>query len=277
MNYPLPDQVSHALALTEQQRVTHPGLLLDRLAGYPDLQFGDGSQEKFVRPHLARVLEASGSQDIGRIDVDADWKSIVKALPNHKLEWTQKTVWRLASHLSGSSVVENGSVCLHPIYGFPYLPGQGLKGLAHAFAVLSGVMDADRARVLGCGPRGLDDGPDPDGTLTGGTEDAGSVIFMESWPTYWVTLELDIVNNHHPEYYREEGKNKPPGDWESPIPVCFLAVPANTTFQFAVAARSAATPQADVALAACWLQSGLEQLGAGAKTAAGYGYFAPPS
>ncbi len=31
-------------------------------------------------------------------------------------------------------MLENAGICLHPIHGFPYLPGTGLKGLARAYA-----------------------------------------------------------------------------------------------------------------------------------------------
>lgn len=173
-----------------------------------------------------------------------------------------RTVWRLAMHLSRATAVENASVCLHPVYGFPYLPGTGLKGLARAWAELQGLNDSDEfRRIFG---------------TQGGT---GSVLFLEAWPASISddpnrpTVEVDIVNNHHHEYYTEQGDNAPPGDWESPIPVYFLAVAPNVEFRFAVARARADTDPDDVAQARAWLISGLTELGFGAKTAAGYGYF----
>lgn len=75
----------------------------------------------------------------------------------------------------------------------------------------------------------------------------------------------------------------PPGDWEEPNLVSFLAVPARTGFDFALSLRQ--TPSADekpytdelISLARHWLQQALIWNGAGAKTAAGYGRFAPSS
>src|SRR5204863_449066 len=65
----------------------------------------------------------------------------------------------------------------------------------------------------------------------------------------------------------------PPGDWEDPVPVYFLSVPAGVPFRFAVAKRWDDVPPADVELAKDWLAGGLTVLGCGAKTATGYGRF----
>lgn len=104
-------------------------------------------------------------------------------------------------------------------------------------------------------------------------------------------LQLDILNPHYPDYYRSEGKDAPSDD-QSPTPIYFLAVRPGTRFSFPL--RLAAWPrepgrdpaekeriallhglsrdQAGERLRA-WLRQGLETSGAGAKTAAGYGYF----
>jgi CRISPR-associated protein Cmr6 len=94
------------------------------------------------------------------------------------------------------------------------------------------------------------------------------------------TLVADILNNHHRDYYSagDGDTNCPPGDWETPVMVSFLAVSRDTTFSFAVAPRQAETDDADrtkqlVELAASWLIGALRHEGAGAKTAAGYGCF----
>lgn len=83
---------------------------------------------------------------------------------------------------------------------------------------------------------------------------------------------MDIVNNHHPDYY--EGKDAP-GDWESPNPVYFLAIEALTAFRFFLSARRRDTPIELLHDAARCLRTALTEAGAGAKTAAGYGWFQP--
>ncbi len=48
--------------------------------------------------------------------------------------WTCTTASALTLHLSRASALENAGICLHPLYGFAYLPGSGLKGMARAYA-----------------------------------------------------------------------------------------------------------------------------------------------
>ncbi len=40
----------------------------------------------------------------------------------------------LTLHLSRSGALENAGIALHPVYGFVYLPGSGIKGLTRAWA-----------------------------------------------------------------------------------------------------------------------------------------------
>jgi CRISPR-associated protein Cmr6 len=88
-------------------------------------------------------------------------------------------------------------------------------------------------------------------------------------------LIIDIVNNHHPEYYSaaESDNAHPPGDWENPKPVYFAAVAPGAAFEFAVTKRRANASDEMLDLARQWLAGALCNSGAGAKTNAGYGAF----
>ncbi|MBM3254301.1 MAG: hypothetical protein FJZ16_08620, partial [Candidatus Omnitrophica bacterium] len=46
-----------------------------------------------------------------------------------------QTDWRLIVGLGGESALET-SICLHPLYGFPYIPGNAVKGIAKAASIL---------------------------------------------------------------------------------------------------------------------------------------------
>ena len=172
----------------------------------------------------------------------------------------------LTLHLSRSGALENAGIALHPIYGFAWLPGTGVKGMVRAWAeTVWAPAQSDRAEakeriraVFGTGSRA-------------GGSSAGRIAFHDAWPTEWPRLETDIANSHHPKYYA--GKDDP-GDWENPRPIHFLAVSAGTGFDFAISDR---TPTDDglVELAMEWLRSALAHAGAGAKTAAGYGRIVP--
>ncbi|MFO0649315.1 MAG: type III-B CRISPR module RAMP protein Cmr6 [Polyangiales bacterium] len=171
-----------------------------------------------------------------------------------------RTVTPLTLHLSRAGVLENAGICLHRVYGFPVLPGTGLKGMARAYAEsLAGASVADIARVFGHEGKGDD------------LADAGELVFHDAWPTEWPKLIVDIANNHHRKYY---AGTDAPGDWEEPNPVSFLALAPGASFSFALSKRSADVTDASVALAEQWLRGALVHLGAGAKTAAGYGWFA---
>jgi len=266
--YPLSTDLSTRLqdpGKADPRAGMHPGLVLDRFAAYPDESFDTFNQERGQCLHIDVVIAASDAAKAVYGDhLLKQWPRFVGHLPGPPEQWLQSTVWRLAAHLSRASSLENGSVCLHPLYGFAYLPGSGLKGLALAQAKLSSTVPSDQEsiqRIFGAPGHG-----------------AGSVIFLDAWPEAWPKLQRDIVNNHHRHYYERRGKDSPPGDWESPNPTYFLAVAPGTAFRFAVLsvpARSAGSN--DVHLAKRWLQQGLQELGAGAKTAAGYGYFGEPS
>ncbi|QSR84640.1 type III-B CRISPR module RAMP protein Cmr6 [Methylacidimicrobium sp. B4] len=100
---------------------------------------------------------------------------------------------------------------------------------------------------------------------------AGSVHFLPAHPYRLAErdLELDVVTCHHPEYY--QGKKKTAFDCEYPIPVLFLTVAPGSIFVFPLqAARHGGEEW--TAKAQAWLKRGLETMGIGAKTGAGYGW-----
>lgn len=105
-----------------------------------------------------------------------------------------------------------------------------------------------------------------------GTQHAtGEAMFFEAMPAEAPQLEVDVMNVHYPDYYKEQS-TKPPSDNQNPTPIFFLTI-GRTPFWFAVGWRG---HQVDTTLqqqAITWLKHGLKEFGVGAKTAAGYGYF----
>lgn len=114
----------------------------------------------------------------------------------------------------------------------------------------------------------------------GTTGAGGGAIFFEALPSPGRPpgLQLDIMNPHVPQYYGDRQNTVAPTNWQNPVPVYFLTVAPDTEFRFAVGWRG---PRDDAgkrrhAQAKAWLVTGLTELGAGAKTSAGYGFFEPP-
>lgn len=170
------------------------------------------------------------------------------------------TAWRFVSGLGRSHPVENGFAWHHGL-GAPYLPGSSVKGVARAWARWAEFGDIDRI----FGPRS-------------GDAAAGSVIFLDALPVAPVVLDADVMTPHYGPWYQPDAlkKEEVPGDWHSPTPIPFLTVAPGQTFQFALLPRTPAD-KADCETAAARLLKALETLGAGAKTAIGYGQFGPLS
>lgn len=155
----------------------------------------------------------------------------------------------LAIGLGNASAYEVG-LTLHHTYGVPYLPASALKGLALQAAMQNGMAQEDRDELFGS------------------VGQAGAVDFLDGWlrPKQGQTLQLDTITVHHPTYYCDGSEW--PTDFDDPNPVTFLSVRPSLSFEIAVVG------QADWAmLAAKLLRWGLEHLGLGGKTNAGYGGF----
>jgi len=103
---------------------------------------------------------------------------------------------------------------------------------------------------------------------------AGTVSFLAATPNIDPGIELDVLTPHHKDYY--EGELTVATDTEDPVPVYFPTIKQQKdgdyfTFPLIPLLRIEA---GDLARAKAWLGFGLELFGLGAKTNAGYGWFA---
>ncbi len=139
-------------------------------------------------------------------------------------------------------------------YGLPVIPGTSLKGAFHHFLVEEGMDQAKIDLWMGTGTEGEE-----------GSK--GNLIFLDALPMEAVTLEMDLINNHFPEYYGD--KKGPPNDVYDPIPVFYLVVAPRTRVRFTILVRQKIGKDE--------IQTLFEQMlmykGIGAKTAYGYGRF----
>jgi len=138
--------------------------------------------------------------------------------------------------------------------GIPYLPGSSVKGLARAAADLLGESLCEEL----FGPARIDE--DSNARM-------GDLVFLDAYPSSWPNLAVDIINCHHQGYYG--GNGVPPLESDDPIPVYFLTVAPGTKWTFRILSRFGQYAGRGAEL----LQEGLKHLGAGAKTAVGYGMF----
>lgn len=179
-----------------------------------------------------------------------------------------KTDWRFVSGLGSGHPYETGFIW-HRTLGVPYLPGSSVKGMIRAWSEQwcdEDECNTDAARRL-FGSKSIKDTPNND--------KAGTLIVFDALPVRPPTLELDILNPHYQPYYDSNG-DKPPADYYNPVPVFFLTVAPDQPFRFCLAPRPGAGTEdsdADVQEGIQLLQQALETLGAGGKTAVGYGTF----
>ena len=184
-----------------------------------------------------------------------------------------ETAGPFVSGLGRSHPVENGFVWHHTL-GVPYLPGSSVKGMVRAWVeqwwagAETGPTqhDKDRYRRVFGESNAIGSNP-PTGV--------GSVVFLDALPIKPVQLEADVMTPHYAPYYQDVSGNTPPADWHSPIPIPFLVVAVGACFAFGLLPRNRRDEQhvTDCTAAEGWLCDALAQIGAGAKTAVGYGRF----
>lgn len=199
-----------------------------------------------------------------------------------------KTDWHFATGMGNPHPVENG-FAWHPTLGVPYLNGAAVKGLVRAWVEGWMAFDSknDRLETLyrWFGSEDKDpgermelrkDGFSPTYGKDVDTE-AGAFVFFDAVPLSSLTLACDVMTPHYGKWYEKGGEiqnadtepDKIPADWHDPVPVPFLVV-QEARFLFSIAPRTARAKD-EIGIVMDALQHALEYLGAGGKTAVGYG------
>lgn len=264
----------------------------------------DGKVPDSKRPQWLREL--------AHIRVSADyahafarWRSTFKADGDRVRE--VELVSRLLVGHGNASAADVG-LAVHHTWGVPVIPGSALKGLlGHYVDALYGPESPDlppwhqpeseaervpyqgpvwRGSRIQRGPgdvyRSLFGAPDADEDremrergLGAGTA-AGSVIFHDALYVPGSAkderpYEVDVITVHQRSYYNSSGRDGWPNDYDLPNPVGFLTVRCGVRMLLALSG-----PPRWTELAERLLVDALREWGAGAKTSAGYGRFAPP-
>jgi CRISPR-associated protein Cmr6 len=182
--------------------------------------------------------------------------------------------WRMIIGLGLESVYET-SMTLHHVYGVPYIPGSAIKGVVRSY-IISEIFDHKEKEafnnkvfcdIFGC--------PEKDSFYKRAMR--GRVVFFDAMPIEKPKLEIDIINPHFGDYYKEKGFRQP-GDYLQPVPVPFLVV-QDTIFKFMIGVEEKYNKECELGelngklsdLVWGWFKSALCEHGIGAKTAVGYG------
>ncbi len=285
--YPLPPGTARAFKAMDPNRPQNAGLVFDRFM--PDW-YDEPTRKK---AGLERVRQAAGQADTELLRAwNLRWEKAVQAAQARS--FSLKTAWRFVAGLGRKGPLEVG-FSFHR-YGFPTLPGSSVKGVARAWGLwelarklpayglnelaelvaADGEPESESRKKFEAWYNQLPADVQPlvadFRAIFGTTAAAGRVIFFDAIPARLPVLDVDVMNPHYPNYY---GGSEPPTAWQSPVPVYFLTVAPGTEFRFAVGWRGRPNNETGwlLDLAIKWLKSGLQELGAGAKTGAGYGYF----
>lgn len=268
MNIPLPKDTAEIFK-TNKSRVSNFGLLFDKyVSAWTHKWEMENNKKDFLKD-----LQNAATANMSKNNYSAPSKRQKRICDSLKESgwfvesFDLETQSRLIVGLGGTNVLETG-MTLHPLYGYPYIPASGLKGLARAYAEISETLSHEEIRDI----FGSED-KDPRNVIN---NRQGKVMFMDGLPNQFPKIELDIMNPHYTYYYQGEKDNRknliPPGDYFNPIPIFFIAVADGQKFSFSVISRD----QGCLQKAKDCLIGGLTQLGAGGKTNVGYGYFQPP-
>ncbi len=202
------------------------------------------------------------------------------------LQWAPPDATTVIAKLGGrliinqaDGILENAGLCLHRHFGYPYIPGSAVKGIARhaAWCEWREAEEPQKQEIANkivmifgypTNDDGLDKYIEPDKNRRKAV--AGSVAFMAAVPMGKAQLVADIVNCHHGGYYA--GKKIVATDDESTNPQPFPAVEANSEWRFNLLPLLNIGNDA-VKQAREWLIKGITLHGIGAKTAAGYGWF----
>ena len=260
--FPLPHDTAQAL-IKARRECANVGLWLDRYVDYDrgrDGVYAPSERAKRRKGRDERPLSCRPLEPVIQAHY-VRWHASLSEGGRAFREFRAEPEWRVVVGLGGPSPLET-AITLHRVYGFPIIPGSGLKGMARAYAELAeskNESDAEFWAIFG-GVRQVDN--------TGQEERAaGLVRFLDAVPTRPPKLELDVMTPHYPGYYQGD---EPPANYQSPVPIYFLTVAHGSPFAFGVVAR---TQEGNRYLdrAVEWLQGGLRELGTGGKTTAGYG------
>ncbi len=211
------------------------------------------------------------------------------AMTGEASRFEMRALGRMIVGLGGKGPLEFG-ITLDKLTGLPYIPGSALKGLCRSYALLSLAAEhgiAIETEQLEKFDTALVEGKDYQSgdalhysRAFGSQENAGGCVFYPATLNAMRLVKedrlftLDVMTPHFVDYYTSSG-SKAPDDGGNPNPVTYITVTEGMPFVFAIGKRANFTDDGAIKQARRWLRAALQEMGAGAKTAQGYGVFAP--
>lgn len=255
----------------QKSMTSHKGLWFERFFNEYDNDWsvGDNAKKNWVNgvSGLCGDKTTLTSHSLAQKQLCDDLQGISKIFKNN---------WHFVTGMGNNHPVENGMLW-HPTLGTPYLSGASVKGLLRSWMEEWSDLEDSELKEKLFRWFGSDD-KDPKQQQK--ESQAGGLVFFDAIPVEQVKLTCDIMTPHMGEWYSEGGKitkdtysTTLPADWHNPIPIPFLVV-KQASLQFSIAPRPHTDiSQDEIKQTMDELTKALEYLGAGAKTAVGYGRF----
>jgi len=227
MDHLLPADSYNFVSALKNYIVQNFGLKLNKTPFYHNGKFHYGlnqnglkNLEKFLSrsdyyTNLLESLSVKNSKEFGEY------------FSNKLKSFKATTRWRMVTGLGGESVYKN-DMTLHPVFGFPYIPGQAIKGVVRSWIIQEIFNKIEKnafesklfCDIFGC----------PEESYYK-KEHKGQVTFLSANPLGNIHLQLEVMTPHYGKYYEPKNTSIPPADYLSPVPLFFLTV-CNTEFQF---------------------------------------------
>lgn len=253
-----------------QTKDMHRGLLFDKFFYYSTLgeKAGENDKKGFLQNFKGSCGDAESIKSYATKQLN-----LIESIGGTAMIFS--TQWHFVTGMGIDHPLENGMAWHHTL-GTPYIAGSGVKGMFRAYLWEWSDVQKEQIQQMQqilrwCGytkEEGKKYG------LKG--ESTGTLIFFDAIPVEPVILAPDVMTPHMGDWYEKGGEEQhnadnPPADWYNPVPVLFLAV-KKASFLFGIAPRNEEV-KADLKDAMEYLGEALKFVGAGAKTAAGYGRF----
>ena len=258
----------------------HAGLWYDRFFDRFDENWKVFEGAKLAWIETVAKAEACG--DMNHIEA-ASLRLRDLARQNGGCCFTATCDWHFVTGLGLSHPVENGFLW-HPVLGVPYLPGAAVKGLVRSY--MEAWDDSSESNTLRENFLNWFGSEAKDPRHQKESLRAGWYVFFDALPWSRPKVKADVMTPHMGKWYEcgdsiESTDSQPraiPADWHDPVPVPFLVVD-KPQLQFVVAIRlprihpDRARAEEQIETVVNRLKDALGYVGAGAKTAVGYGVF----
>ena len=187
------------------------------------------------------------------------WTAAVKGVEkeNKAISFDITSLTKVIFGFGNDSALEVG-VHLNKPWGVPYISGSAIKGVVASYLRKTKTLD-----------EGSPDYVNIFGGIYGEKDYSGAVVFNDAWlyPDCDSWFERDIINPHYQQYYSE---NRLPDGMDDPVPVQTLVLRPGLSFFVSMQGPENLLKYLKNALKEALCEGGI---GAGAKTAVGYGRF----